>query len=222
MTQEEQILAAIEEIGLKIEEIRKTSKNQPRPENVDFSPINQKLEKLEQKLMIIKENYNHSNSDLSSISSEVRQISRTIQSTHKEVVHKYIEVEKPIRWIVIVVSYFVISLSAVFLLVYFNSQLKDKLIAAKANDFKYRFLKVSDQKLPDSKIVKTTSDLVYCIDDYYKNNQKEVEKFVLKREEDLRIAFEASELAKQRELEAKNAREEALKLKKQADSLTNK
>ena len=71
------------------------------------------------------------------------------------------------------------------------------------NDFKYRLLKLYNDPLYDKKYeARTISDLTYYIDSYYHNNQKKVEMYVVKREEEIRQAYEASEIAKQKDAEA--------------------
>ena len=45
-----------------------------------------------------------------------------------------------------------------------------------------------------------------------RKNQKEIEKYVLKKEEDIRRAIEAEEFAKQKEIEARKAKDDANRL----------
>lgn len=62
-----------------------------------------------------------------------------------------------------------------------------------------------------------TTEFIYDIDSYYSNNKEKVQKYVLKREEEIKRFNEANAIAKQKELEAKRAREEAEKLKEKID-----
>jgi hypothetical protein len=62
------------------------------------------------------------------------------------------------------------------------------------------------------KIASNSTELTYAVDSYYQKDPQQLEAYVKKREEQIRQAFEASEIAKQKEAEARMAKEKAHEL----------
>jgi hypothetical protein len=219
MTQDEQILASIEELANKLDELKKTSQSIQKNENIDLSPLAQRLLKIEEKFTLFREDRNKDYSVLGQLSTEVSRISGIIQREHQEVIHRYIEVKKPVNLIIAASIYIIISLGSIGFLIYHNLKLNDDLKTSEANNFKYRYLKVKGEPL--SKFANkdfTTTDLIYSIDRYYNKNIEEIQNYVVQKEIDIQNAIEAAEIAKQRSIEAKQAQEEAQKLEEKLNS----
>ncbi|HCY00450.1 MAG TPA: hypothetical protein DG754_09955 [Bacteroidales bacterium] len=212
MNNEEKILAAIEEIAHQLGDLKKNSSK-----SID----NESLATLTSKLDAINETLEKRSSEMgiaqgadSIILSEIKAIQQQIKAERPEVTHRYIEVKKPRSWVIGVVSYFLVSVVLCFLLVVSNVNLKREVKAISPNDYKYRYLKLKSFRFDSFKTgIKTTTDLLYLIDEQYINNEQDLKQYVLQRENEIRRAFEASEIAKQKEAEAKAAKAEAEKLR---------
>lgn len=220
MTTEEQILASIEAIGTTLEELKKASKNNAPDNSAELTTLHEKLNAIEEKIGSFKPNssvdkpdFSQITKELDNISSSMRNVSYFMSMKQQETIHKYIPIEKPLQWILTAVIYFIVSIGLIFYLFDSKGKLQDRLTNAQANDIKYRFLKVKNDPITKFKTTNlTTSDITSMLDAYYKTNANEINQFVLQREEDIRKAIEASEIAKQKEAEAKRAKEQADKL----------
>lgn len=211
MNNEEKILAAIEEIAHQLSDLKKNSSKSIDNESLGtltskIDSINEALEKRSSEEGIAQE------SD-SNILSEIKAIQQQI-AARPEVTHRYIEVKKPRSWVIGVFSYFLVSFVLCFLLVVSNINLKREVKAISPNDYKYRYLKLKGFRFDSfKKGIKTTTDLLYLIDEQYINNEQDLKQYVLQRESEIRRAFEAAEIARQKEAEAKAAKAEAEKLR---------
>jgi len=107
-----------------------------------------------------------------------------------------------------------LNISACFFVISRNQRLKNTIETIQPNDFKYRYLKLKSFNLNQLRNdISNTYDLTTSIDAYYKENKKEIDDYVIKREEEVRQIFETSQIAKQKEIEAKTAQEEAKRVK---------
>lgn len=213
MNIEDRILVAIEEQALQFEELKKSLGK--RSDEDALKNIISKIDAIDEGIKQPKQAGQLPNKSIEEINIQVQELRRIMLEERPETVHRYIELKKPHWWIVGVASYFVISLLACFLLVKGNNSLKREVNALKPNDYKYRYLKVGSFELRSSKknIINTT-DLLYWIDNQYNSDEQKIQEYVIGKEEAIRRAFEAAEIAKQKESEAKVAREEADKLKR--------
>lgn len=211
MNNEEKILAAIEEIAHQLSDLKKNSSKSIDNESLGtltskIDSINEALEKRSSEEGIAQE------AD-SIILSEIKAIQQQI-AARPEVTHRYIEVKKPRSWVIGVFSYFLVSFVLCFLLVVSNINLKREVKAISPNDYKYRYLKLKGFRFDSfKKGIKTTTDLLYLIDEQYISNEQDLKQYVLHRESEIRRAFEAAEIARQKEAEAKAAKAEAEKLR---------
>jgi hypothetical protein len=189
----------------------------------DFKSSDQKIQNLENILLKMREYQDYNGSSLSKIAFENNQVFQIIKAKEEEKKPPSIAINELLYWILGVVGYIILSVVLCVFLIRGNLNLKAEVNSHYANDMKYRFFKLKEIPVYDiQKSAKNSKDLTDIIDAYYKKNKKEVEEFVLTREDELKRAFEANELARQKIIEAKNAREDAIKLKRQADSLKNK
>jgi predicted PurR-regulated permease PerM len=220
MVQDEMILVAIEEIAKQLNEFKKSQSQQSPNIEIDISPLVQKISKIEERININSDSVIKYYKETQHISNSIRDIERILKDERQSIKHTYIEVKKPYLWIIGIISWFLLSFSLCFFFYQKNQKLKAETEYYKANDLKYRFLKLRSDKLTEiSKYAKTTNEWIYIIDDYYQNNQKDVENYVLKGEEALKREFEAKKLAKQKASEAKEAMGKANDLKKKADGI---
>jgi len=213
MTTEEQIIAGIEELGKQVAEVKQICNKEVPKQEIDLSPLNKKLEAMEQYLSKLKENTTSANSEITQLKSNINFYHAELQTKLPKVDHHYVEIKHSHYWIIGMATYFILSFVLTFFLYTSNRDYKIALEAAKVNDLKYRFLRVKNESL--AKYIKTaytTNDLTTLLDTYYKKHPEEIERFVVEREEDIRKAIEANELAKQKEIEARQAQEEAEKL----------
>ena len=214
MTNEEQLLAAMEEVSNQLNEIKKAINRPANNSNIDLSPIGERLDSMKENLQKLNYASISKDSEYKSISDSLRNLRDILSKKQSEVVHRFIEIKKPQKWIIAVVLYFLVSTSICFFVIYRNVKLKETINILQPNDFKYRYLKLSSFDIEYlRKRIENTTDLVYSIDDYYSSNKKDLEAFVLKREEEIRRMNEANVIARQKELEAKKAKEELQKLK---------
>lgn len=214
MTNEEQVLAAIEEISNQLNDIKKTINRPAIKAEVDLSPINNKLDSMKENLQKLGYASISRESEFNRITESLRDLRNILSIKQNEVLHRYIEVEQPHKWIIGIAAFFILSISICSFLVYRNINLNEKLESANANDFKYRYLKLKSYNLNElRRDISNTYDLTSSIDAFYKENQKKIDDYVIKREEEIRQIFEASQIAKQKEIEAKKAQEEAKKIK---------
>lgn len=214
MTNEEQLLAAMEEVSNQLSEIKKAVNRPVNNGEVNLTPINDRLDSMKEHLQKLSYASISKDSEYNKISDSLRNLRDILSLQQREVVHRYIEVKKPSNWIVGIVLYFLVSVSICFFVIHRNAKLKETISVMQPNDFKYRYLKLSGLDIEYlRKRIDNTTDLVYSIDDYYSNNKKELEGFVISREEEVCRMNEANAIAKQKELDAIRAREEAKKLK---------
>lgn len=214
MTNEEQLLAAMEEVSNQLNEIKKAINRPANNSNIDLSPIGERLDSMKENLQKLNYASISKDSEYKSISDSLRNLRDILSKKQSEVVHRFIEIKKPQKWIIAVVLYFLVSTSICFFVIYRNVKLKETINILQPNDFKYRYLKLSSFDIEYlRKRIENTTDLVYSIDDYYSSNKKDLVAFVLKREEEIRRMNEANVIARQKELEAKKAKEELQKLK---------
>ena len=214
MTNEEQLLAAMEEVSNQLNEIKKAINRPANNSNIDLAPIGERLDSMKENLQKLNYASISKDSEYKSISDSLRNLRDILSKKQSEVVHRFIEIKKPQKWIIAVVLYFLVSTSICFFVIYRNVKLKETINILQPNDFKYRYLKLSSFDIEYlRKRIENTTDLVYSIDDYYSSNKKDLEAFVLKREEEIRRMNEANVIARQKELEAKKAKEELQKLK---------
>lgn len=209
MTNDDQILAALEEIASQVGEIKKSATN---PEKA-LANLSDKIGSIEELLRKEKPQSHAFNDDITILKSNLTYIQRILSAKQQEVVHNFIEVKQPFYWVAGFASYFLLSLLAIFLLFDTTSDLKAELKISKQNDIKYRYLKIQNESMANlKKIASTSTELVYALDNHYKKDTVSFEGYVLQREEQIRQAFEASEIAKQKEVEAKAAKEKAEEL----------
>ncbi|BDX37061.1 hypothetical protein CYCD_04160 [Tenuifilaceae bacterium CYCD] len=214
MTNEEQLLAAMEEVSNQLNEIKKAINRPANNSNIDLSPIGERLDSMKENLQKLNYASISKDSEYKSISDSLRNLRDILSKKQSEVVHRFIEIKKPQKWIIAVVLYFLVSTSICLFVIYRNVKLKETINILQPNDFKYRYLKLSSFDIEYlRKRIENTTDLVYSIDDYYSSNKKDLEAFVVKREEEIRRMNEANVIARQKELEAKKAKEELQKLK---------
>jgi hypothetical protein len=213
MTNEEQILAGIEEIANQLNSIRRSFEKEIKPEGID-PDIKSKIDRMAETIYSMNIKGDTSGEELKRIFSAIGSLNKVIQAEKPSVEHKYIQIRNPISWLIGMGIYFMITFSACLIVTLNNYQLRETIKFTEPSDYKYRYLKLKAYSFKNfHKDIKNTNDLLYAIDDYYIENQEEVKEFVLRREYEIRQAFEAAEIAKQKEAEAKAAREEAEKLK---------
>jgi hypothetical protein len=214
MTNEEQVLAAIEEISNQLNDLKKTINRPANNVEVDLSPISNKIDSIKEQLQKIASSSNSLDSDSKRIFDSLRNLQDLFVLKQREVLHRYIEIKKPQQWIIGVGVFFVLSIATCFFFISRNIKLREAIEASQPNDIMYRYIKLKGFELSGlRKNITNTTELVYSLDQYYEENKKDIQDYVLKTEEDIRIAFEASEIAKQKESEAKMARDKAIKLK---------
>lgn len=214
MTNEEQLLVAMEEVSNQLNEIKKAINRPANNTNIDLSPISERLDSMKENLQKLNYASISKDSEYKSISDSLRNLRDILSKKQSEVVHRFIEIKKPQKWIIAVVLYFLVSTSICFFVIYRNAKLKETVNILQPNDFKYRYLKLSSFDIDYlRKRIENTTDLVYSIDDYYSSNKKDLEAFVVKREEEICRMNEANAIARQKELEAKKAKDELQKLK---------
>lgn len=218
MAQDELILVAIEEMAKQLTELNKNFKTNPTS-GIDFKPLIQKIENFEKHLTEIKDHNTKNSYDINMISERIGQISTILASKQNEVLHRFIEVKKPIIWIISVIGYFIITFFIIIGLIKYNQNLRTEIDRMKPNDFKYRFLKLNNDSFDEiKKVASNTAELTYFIDSYYNKKSQNIQEYVIKRENEIQKAFEASEIAKQKEAEAKEAKEHAIRLKEKIDT----
>jgi hypothetical protein len=88
----------------------------------------------------------------------------------------------------------------------------------KASDCKFRYLKCKTSTKAST--FSTISDVAYAADALYQKDPEKMEQYVTLKEEKIKQAFEASEVAKQIESEKLITNDAAKKLKEESDSLT--
>lgn len=214
MTNEEQVLAAIEEISNQLNDIKKGINRPTNNTEVDLTPISNRLDNMKENLQKLGYASISRESEFNRITESLRDLRNILSVKQNEVLHRYIEVKQPHKWIIGTVVFFVLNISTCFFVISRNQRLKDTIETIQPNDFKYRYLKLKSYNLNQLRDdISNTYDLTTSIDEYYKENQKEIDDYVIKREEEVRQIFEASQIAKQKEIEAKTAQEEAKKLK---------
>lgn len=214
MTNEEQVLAAIEEISNQLNDIKKTINRPTNNVEVDLTPISNRLDNMKENLQKLGYASISRESEFNRITESLRDLRNILSIKQNEVLHRYIEVKQPHKWVIGIAAFFILSISICSLLVYRNVTLSERLENAQANDFKYRFLKLKNFEINElRREIDNTYDLTMSIDAYYKKKTQEVRDYVIKREEEINRVNEATEIARQKELEAKEALEEAKKIK---------
>jgi len=131
-----------------------------------------------------------------------------------------VTVNKPLAWILGAVLVMVICGVTTYHFIQENSNLEARNAKLHKVDMKYRYLKVATFIKLDK--FENTKQLTSSLDDYYSKSPNEVDSTVYSKEKQNREAFEAQEMARQQEAAAKQAIEEAKKLKQKADSLNAK
>lgn len=215
MTKEEQILVGIEELVKQLNDVKKLTRRTDEKEDEVTTSICNRLQGIEESLSSIHKRNSTIDLQLDKIKISLDNTYATLSSKRSQVLHRYLEVKQPHWWIVGIASYFLVSLFTIFVLLIQAKDYKAELANTRPNDIKYRLLKIQNEPLSKFRNVATnTTQLTYFIDSYYESDPTAVEEFVIKREEQVRKAFEAAELARQKEIEAKAAREEAERLKR--------
>lgn len=216
MNNEEQVLAVLEEMASQIEEIKKTISKPSQTD--DLQPFIETLKKVLSASDTLYNKFLYTENKFDNVTYALNQLKNISERKQKEIVHRVIEIKNSHWWIIGIASYIVISIFTVSMLIHSMSNLKLQLKNSIDSDFKYRFLRVRSM---DTNFIRknysNTTDFVYDIDSYYSNNKEKVQQYVLRREEEIRRFNEANAIAKQKELEAKRAREEAEKLKEKID-----
>lgn len=211
MNNDEKILVTIEEVAHQVEEIKKNLGKSN--DDVSLKTLISKIEGIEEKIKKAGRSDHLPNSNIDEMHMLLKELKTAFYAERPRVIHKYIEVNKPHWWIVGGASYFIISLALAILLVFNNSNLKQKVRAMQSNDYKYRYLKLEGFEFHRGKnSISNSTELVYLIDVQYNENEEAIKEYVNHREEEIRRAFEAAEIAKQKEAEAKAAREEVERL----------
>lgn len=214
MTNEEQVFVAIEEISNQINELKKSINRPINSTEVDLTPISNRLDSMKEHLQKLGYASVSRESEFNRISESLRDLRNILSVKQNEVLHRYIEVQQPHKWIIGTVIFFILNISACFFVINRNIRLKNTIETIQPNDFKYRYLKLKSYNLNElRRDISNTYDLTSSIDAFYKENQKEIDEYVIKREEEIKQVFEASQIAKQKEIEARQAQEEAKKLK---------
>lgn len=215
MTNEEQILAGIEEISNQLNEVKRQQQIQTSKGTLNEEFFTEKFQKIGEQIKAEFKFSGPGETELSQLRKSILNIQDLILKERREVLHKYIEIKKPLHWITGIAFYFLVSAFGLFLLYEANSNLKAELSNAQENDIKYRFLKIYNEPLSNFKklYIYNTTDLVHSIDKEYKKNPISLKETVEEFEENIRRASEAAEIARQKEIEAKAAREEAERLK---------
>ena len=204
MTNEEQLLAAMEEVSNQLNEIKKAINRPANNSNIDLAPIGERLDSMKENLQKLNYASISKDSEYKSISDSLRNLRDILSKKQSEVVHRFIEIKKPQKWIIAVVLHFMVSTSICFFVIYRNVKLKETINILQPNDFKYRYLKLSSFDIEYlRKRIENTTDLVYSIDDYYSSNKKDLEAFVVKREEEIRRMNEVIFFARKRKLGVK-------------------
>jgi len=214
MTNEEQLLAAMEEVSNQLSEIKKAVNRPVNNSEVNLTPISDRLDSMKEHLQKLSYASVSKDAEYTRIMNFLRNLRDILSLKQNEIVHRYIEVKEPKNWIISIILYFLVSSSICFFVIYRNAKLKETISIMQPNDFKYRYLKLSGLDIEYlRKRIDNTTDLIYSIDDYYSDNRKELEDFVISKEEEILRMNEANAIAKQKELDAKAAREKASQLK---------
>jgi hypothetical protein len=137
-----------------------------------------------------------------------------------EVIREYVEKEKPLILYGFGIVITLLSLAFGYYFLNENIDLKKENELLKASDIKYRYLKAKGDKISDlSNYVETSTDLVYLIDAKYKEDPQGIGKYTIEKEEVIKKAFEAKEIANQKEIEAREAQENAKKLQNKVNQI---
>ncbi|HNV51468.1 MAG TPA: hypothetical protein PLH91_03560 [Tenuifilaceae bacterium] len=219
MTNEEKTLAAIEEIGNQLNELKKTL-NQPKEKvEIDLTPIARKMVEIENSIKDIRNNGYLDDPAIRHIDDILIQIGSFIERKQKETIHRVVEIKQSHWWIISIASYFILSFVICFWLVQKNIGLNEIIESKDANDFKYRYLKLKGYELNDlRKEIRNTTELIQSMDYHYSKKKDEIQNYVIKREEELRQLFEANEIAKQKEIEARKAKADAQELNRRINN----
>ncbi|MEW5845299.1 MAG: hypothetical protein AB1777_03425 [Bacteroidota bacterium] len=216
MNNEEQVLTVLEEMASQIEEIKKTISKPSQTD--DLQPFKDSINKVLDASNKIFMKFFETDTKFDDVIFALDRLKDISERKQKEIVHRVIEIKNSHWWIIGIASYIVISIFTISMLIYSMSNLKLQLKNSIDSDFKYRFLRVRSMDVNFiRKNYSNTTEFIYDIDSYYSNNKEKVQKYVLKREEEIKRFNEANAIAKQKELEAKRAREEAEKLKEKID-----
>lgn len=220
MTNDEIIIASIEELAKNIEEIQKELHFFSPPKGTDLEPLISKFDTIEKALFTIVNCSELAYNKTNQIDNQVKVMHNMFKTKLPRVVHKYIEIKKPVYWIYGVLAYFLFSLSICVVLVFENHKLAVESDSLRANDLKYRFIKVYNVPILDlQKIASTTTDWIYYVDSNYKNKKSSMEKYVNEKEDLILKAFEAEQLARIKQNEANDAFNLTNKLKKESNSI---
>ena len=215
MTNEEKILAAIEEVGNQLNELKKTLGQNKEKTEIDLSPIIKKLSSIDEPLKELNRRQYTCEYGINQVSESLKNLRSRIEEKRSEVVHRVIEIKQPQWWIIGIASYFILSFGICFWLIEKNITLNEIIVSMEANDLKYRYLKLKGYELNDlRKEIRNTTELIHSMDFHYSKKKDEIKNYVIRREEELRQLFEANEIAKQKEIEARKAIENATSLKK--------
>lgn len=213
MTNEEKTLAAIEEVGNQLNELKKTLGQNKEKVEIDLSPIIKKLSSIDEPLKELNRRQYTCEYGINQVSESLKNLRSRIEEKRSEVVHRVIEIKQPHWWIMGIASYFILSFGICFWLIQKNISLNEIILSKDANDFKYRYLKLKGYELNDlRKEIRNTTELIHSMDYHYSKKKDEIRNYVIKREEELRRLFEANEIAKQKEIEAIKAKKEAQEL----------
>lgn len=219
MTNEEKTLAAIEEVGNQLNELKKTLGQNKEKTEIDLSPIIKKLSSIDEPLKELNRRQYTCEYGINQVSESIKNLRSRIEEKRSEVVHRVIEIKQPHWWIIGIASYFIISFGICFWLVQKNISLNEIILSKDANDFKYRYLKLKGYELNDMrKEIRNTTELIQSMDYHYSKKKDEIQNYVIKREEELRQLFEANEIAKQKEIEARKAKADAQELNRRINN----
>lgn len=214
MTNEEKTLAAIEEVGNQLNELKKILGQNKEKTEIDLSPIIKKLSSIDEPLKELNRRQYSCEYGINQISESLKNLRSRIEEKRSEVIHRVIEIKQPQWWIIGIAIYFILSFGICFWLVQKNISLNETIVSKDVNDFKYRYLKLKGFELNDlRKEIRNTTELIQSMDYHYSKKKDEIQNYVIRREEELRQLFEANEIAKQKEIEARKAKNQALELK---------
>ena len=223
MNNDEIIIASIEELARNIEEIQKEIHFLSPQKELSFEPIISRFEGIEHSLSSIVRCVEHSYIKANQIDSQIKTLQNLSKTKIQNVVHQYIEIKNPMYWIFGFVFYILISIIVCGIIILYSNDIKAENEVLKANDLKYRFIKVYNAPISDLKqIANTTTDWIYYVDSFYKNKKVSMEKYVIEKEELINKSLEAEQIAKFKQNEAKDAFNLSKKLKYESKSFNLK
>ena len=169
--------------------------------------------------------------ELNTTSKEIKgflaQQKRLIEGFKPTVEHRYytINMKNPLIWVLCCITICFVAILTVSHYINENKELKAKNAELSANNMKYKFLKFKKYDIKTiNPNIKTTGELVLAIDGMYLEDKtkKDMDSLVNAREQEMKEAAEAEEIAKSKQAKADELANTAKKLTHKADSLKNK